>query len=446
MTRTARVEAGNPTWPTDAEYREPPNNIEAEQALLGAILVNNGAAAKVSGFLEPEHFFEPVHGRIYRDMLALIQRGLNADAISLKTYFERDDALADVDGASYLKRLDYSTVTVVNAADYGEIIHDHYLRRELIRTGENAVRAAYDARANESAVTMIEELQRDLDTIGGGGGTQRKGFRSWLEVIAEALAATEKAYKGGGVVGVATGLIDLDAKLGGGLENGALVVVGGVTAMGKTLLGGHVAVHAARTTGAVAWFSLEMSAAQTGQRAIAAATSTALTAIRSGNLSELQASEVFGNDSICDLPIHFDDSRGITVHQIRSRALQLHRRVGGVALVVVDHLQLVAPDGRYRGSRVAEVSQITMILKALAGELDCPLLMLSQLSRKVEERPGKRPLLSDLRESGSIEQDADVVMLPSYPPLTQTSVHHPATRCAGPAWRSRANLRSRARQ
>lgn len=406
-------------------YRTPPHNLDAEQALLGAILINNEAANQVAAFLEPAHFSMPVHGRIYEAVLKMIDRGQIASPVTLKHYFENDEGLADVGGAQYLARLAGSAVTVINAEHYGRIIHDLALRRGLITVGEETVNAAYDAPLEETAASQIESAEQKLFQLAEVGRTDT-GFREFHASLSGAVEMIEAAYKRDGhLVGVTSGFVDLDRLL-GGLHPSDLVILAGRPGMGKTALATNIAFNAARAykeerdddgnvtvvDGArVGFFSLEMSAEQLATRILAEQTAIQSEKLRRGEMKgEDFAKVVRASQEIERLPFFIDDTPELSVAGLRARARRLKRR-HGLSLIIVDYLQLMRPSASIRlNNRVQEVSEITQGLKALAKELRVPVLALSQLSRAVEQRDDKRPQLADLRESGSIEQDADVVM------------------------------------
>ena len=419
------VAVGADADPATPPYREPPHNLEAEQGLLGAILLSNEAALAVSGFLEAGHFFEPVHGRIYEAATGLIERGMRATPVTLKTYFERDDALADVGGANYLARLASAAVSLRNAEDYGRVVHDCHLRRELIAVGEDMVHTAHDPSVDEPAMRQIEGAEQSLFQL-AEHGKHEGGFQGFQQTVGDTLAGIEAAYKSDSrLTGVGTGLADLDNML-GGLHRSDLIVLAGRPSMGKTALATNIAYHAARqfrtepapdgrprtVDGArVGFFSLEMSAEQLCGRILAEATGIPSDKLRRGSLTDDDFARVVqATQEMHRLPIHIDDTPAISIAALRTRARRLKRQEG-LGLIVVDYLQLVRPSGRSSPEhRVQEISEVTQSLKALAKDLDAPVLALSQLSRAVEQRDDKRPLLSDLRESGSIEQDADVVL------------------------------------
>lgn len=417
---------GDPLQETEgAGYREQPHNMEAEQALLGAILVNNEAAMRVSGFIEPEHFFEPVHGRIYEAAMALVERGQNATPVTLKTYFERDEALTDVGGSSYLARLAGSAVSVINAEDYGRAIYDCFLRRSLITIGEDVVNIAYESKVDEPAVEQIESAEHSLFQL-AESGKHEGGFKAFNQTMLETISSIETAYKSDTrLTGVGTGLDDLDRLL-GGLHKSDLIILAGRPSMGKTALATNIAFHAARSFrekedesgkkhvvegSSVGFFSLEMSAEQLATRMLSEASGLSSEKLRRGQLSNEDFVKVVqSSNEMNKIPFHIDDTPALSMPALRTRARRL-KRTHGLGLIVIDYLQLVRPAGRSSPDhRVQEISDITQSLKALAKELNVPVLALSQLSRAVEQREDKRPLLSDLRESGSIEQDADVVM------------------------------------
>ncbi len=405
-------------------YRSPPSNIDAEQALLGAILVSNEAASRVS-FLTPEHFFEPVHGRIFAAVTGLIDRGQIANPVTLKTFFENDEVLNEVGGAQYLARLAGAAVNIINTEDYGRLVYDLSIRRELIQVGEEMVNTAYDAPVELPATEQIEQAESHLFGL-AEMGQHEGGFRAFSVAVTEAVSTIEAAHKRDGkLVGVTTGLKDMDGML-GGLHRTDLVVLAGRPSMGKTALATTIAFNAARAyrvepddqgnevavDGAVVgFFSLEMSADQIATRILAERTGIPSEDLRRGKVRTDQFPDVVkASQEIESLPLYIDDTPALTVSALRTRARRLKRQ-RGLGLVVVDYLQLLRPSGRIRhDNRVNEVTEITQALKALAKELNVPVLALSQLSRQVEHREDKRPHLADLRESGSIEQDADVVM------------------------------------
>ena len=404
--------------------RSLPHNLEMEQALLGAILVNNDAASRVSDFLAPEHFFEPLHGRIYEACSTLIERGQIASPVTVKTFFERDEALKAVGGAQYLARLTVAAVTVLHAADYGRALYDLALRRELIALGEEMSVKAAAPKADESATDQIEAAEASLFRLAEAGQNEG-GFRSFQSSITAAVQNIEAAYKRDSrLTGVGTGLDSLDERL-GGLHRSDLLILAGRPSMGKTALATNIAFNAARrwkedkddgkaqreSDGAgVAFFSLEMSAEQLATRMLAEAAEVPSEKLRRGSLNEHEFRKLArAAQRIAEIDFFIDDTPALSIAALRTRARRLKRQ-HGIGLVVVDYLQLVRPSATRSDNRVQEVSEITQGLKALAKDLDVPVLALSQLSRTVEQREDKRPQLSDLRESGSIEQDADVVM------------------------------------
>ena len=408
-----------------AAERTPPVNFEAEQQLLGALLANNKAYERVSEFLLPQHFADDRHARIFEAIGQLASRGMVANPVTLKTRFEQDQGLAEIGGAQYLARLASSVVAVVNALDYAKIVHDLYLRRQLIALGSDVVNDAYAVDEDVSAVEHMEAAEQKLFDL-ARTGSYEGGFKEFRVALAEAIDMAEQAYKRDSqVTGVTTGLDDLDKKL-GGFHPSDLVILAGRPSMGKTALATKMAFSAARAykervledgtrevaEGAkVAFFSLEMSAEQLATRLLAEVTEIPSDKIRRG--------EVRGEDfprfveaatALDRLPLYIDDTPALSISALRTRSRRLHR-TQGLGMIVIDYLQLLTLPANVRPeSRVQEISAITRGLKALAKELQVPVLALSQLSRAVEQREDKRPQLSDLRESGTIEQDADVVM------------------------------------
>ena len=402
--------------------REPPVNYEAEQALLGAILANNRALEKVAEFLRPEHFAEAVHGRIFEACSTLVERNQLANAISLKNLFEQDDALAEVGGSSYLERLQDSYVSIINAGDYGRTIHDLHLRRQLIAFGEDVVNDAFDHDLDLPAKDQIEASEQRLYNLAESGEIEG-GFRPFRSALTAVIEMAEAARKRDGhIAGVPTGFVDLDRLL-GGLQKSDLLIVAGRPSMGKTALGTNMGFNAAKArvrglaeddpeAGAVVgFFSLEMSAEQLATRILSEQSGVPSERVRRGELSDDDFDRILqASSELATLPFFIDDTPALTVGQLRTRARRLKRQ-HGLSLIIVDYLQLMHPSAGVKvDNRVQEISEITRSLKAIAKELDLPVLALSQLSRAVEQREDKRPQLSDLRESGSIEQDSDVVM------------------------------------
>lgn len=406
-------------------FRSLPHNDEAEQALLGALLINNEKSHIVSGFLLPEHFYQPIHGRIFEAILKLVERGQMANPVTLKHYFENDDALSDIGGAQYLARLAGSTVTIINAEDYARTVHDLALRRSLISIGEEVVNEAFDYKIEVPASEQIEEAEQRLFTLAEAGQAEG-GFRPLSESLTGAITQMEGAYKGeAGMTGISSGLIDLDNKL-GGLHPSDLLILAGRPGMGKSALATNIGFHAALNyrveTGddgvekcvdgaVVGFFSLEMSAEQLASRLLAEATGISSHKLRRGEISKDDFHKVVeASRRLAQAPFFIDDTPALSVSALRTRARRL-LRTNKLSLIVVDYLQLLRTSGRNKNeNRVQEIGEITMGLKALAKELNVPVLALSQLSRAVEQREDKKPQLSDLRESGSIEQDSDVVM------------------------------------
>ena len=423
--RTSNIASLKPRDDDALSLRSPPHNFEAEIQLLGAILANNRAFEKVADFLRPEHFADARHARIFEASGKLIGRGQVASAVTLKNYFEQDSTLAEIGGPQYLGKLAAAAVTVINAGEHGRIVHDLYLRRQLIGLGEDVVNRAYAHDLETGAKEQIETAEQHLFTL-ATTGEQEGQLRPLRLAVNTAIDMAEAAFKREShVTGVTTGLEALDKKL-GGLHRSDLVVLAGRPSMGKTALATKIAFNAARAyreqvledgtvevaEGAkVAFFSLEMSAEQLATRLLAEMTEVPSDKIRRGDVrGEDFPRFVAASQELAGLPLFIDDTPALSVSGLRTRARRL-QRTQGLGLIVVDYLQLLSsPPGTRPENRVQEISAITRGLKALAKELNIPVLALSQLSRAVEQREDKRPQLSDLRESGTIEQDADVVM------------------------------------
>jgi replicative DNA helicase len=404
--------------------RLPPSNVQAEQALLGALLANNRAYERVSEFLVPEHFADPIHGRIYQAIARRVEAGQLADAVTLKAEFEHSGVLEEVGGTAYLAQLLTAMVGIINAGEYGRAIHDAWLRRQLIDIGETVVNNAFGADAELDGGQQIEAAEQSLFQLSTDGGVAG-GFMSFEHALTEAIRGAERAFKRTGhVSGLTTGLRDLDAKM-GGLHVSDLVVLAGRPGMGKSALATKIAFGAAKALLAearatdpnalprrcVGVFSLEMSAEQLATRLLSEESLVSSDRIRRGDISQRDFDKfVQVSREIAALPIEIDDTPAITLSALRTRARRL-KRTKGLSLIVIDYLQLMRPAAGTRPeSRVLEIGQLTQGLKAIAKELAVPVLALSQLSRAVESREDKRPQLADLRESGTIEQDADVVM------------------------------------
>jgi replicative DNA helicase len=410
----------------EPEYRTPPHNIEAEQALLGAILVNNEAFYRVSDFLEPKHFFEPIHQRIFELTSEFVRAGKVANPVTLKTFLPPDLNIAGLSLNFYLARLAAEATTIINAQDYGWTVKNLSMFRSLITAGEHVVNSAYDARVDATPTSLIEEIEKTLYEI-AETGRYESGFQRFAQALTTAVDMAANAYqREGGLSGLATGLTDLDTRM-GGLQPSDLVILAGRPGMGKTSLATNIAYNVAKAFsqgevradgrretingGVVGFFSLEMSAEQLATRIIAEQTGIPSNKIRRGAIDDSDFEKIKDvSIELANLPFYVDETGGLTVGQLAARARRLKRQVG-LDLVVVDYLQLLQGSShRASEGRVHEITEITTRLKALAKELNIPVLALSQLSRQVEGREDKRPQLSDLRESGSIEQDADVVM------------------------------------
>ena len=409
-----------------------PENQDAEQALLGAILFDNQQLEEVALFLRPEHFALEIHGRIYESIIKRIDLGQSATPVTLRPYFETDEALAEVGGAGYLTDLAASAVALIDVADYGHQIKDLALKRELFRVGHRMSTDIMRQEIEVSGLDILENYEMELFRLAETGESTVVSF---LEAAETAVNAVERARQSGSQLsGITTGLIDLNNKL-GGLHSTDLIVLAGRPSMGKTSLAVNIAERAAwrwqlavedgrdptEDGGApVAFFSLEMSADQLAKRILSEKAGVDSERLRTGAVSKDEASRLYGAaQEIKSLPLYIDDTASLTISELRTRARRLARQKR-IGLVVVDYLQLLSGSRRRQNeNRTAEVSEITRGLKQLAKELGIPVVALSQLSREVEKRENKRPQLSDLRESGSIEQDADVVLF-----LFREEVYH----------------------
>ncbi|MEM8980333.1 MAG: replicative DNA helicase [Pseudomonadota bacterium] len=400
-----------------------PHSIEAEQQLLGAILTNNDIFDRVSSIISADHFYDPVHARIFETAQARISKNTLASPVTLKAFLEQDAGLQELGGATYLVKLAGTAAASFAARDYAQMIYDMAVRRELITLGQDiSARAAQvdmDSEPKEQIVEAEQRLYKMAEV-----GQADTGFQSFLKAVTDAVNVANAAYqREGGMAGVSTGLVDLDKKL-GGLHRSDLLILAGRPSMGKTSLATNVAFNIAKAYkkgktdtgedgaidgGVVGFFSLEMSAEQLAARILSEASEVPSEQIRRGDMTEGEFRRfVEAAKTLEACPLYIDDTPALPISQVAARARRL-KRTHGLDALFVDYLQLLRP-ATAKDSRVNEVSEITQGLKAIAKELDIPVVALSQLSRQVENRDDKRPQLSDLRESGSIEQDADVVM------------------------------------
>jgi replicative DNA helicase len=412
--------------PAEPMFRAPPHNIEAEQALLGAILVNNEAFYRVSDFLEPKHFLETIHQRIFELAGGLIRAGKLATPVTLKTFLPTELDIAGLTVNQYLARLAAEATTIINAEDYGRTVYDLSIRRDLITIGEEMVNLAFDAPVDATPQSHIEDAERKLFEL-AETGRYESGFQRFAQALTTAVDMAAHAYqRDGGLSGMATGLTDLDFKM-GGLQKSDLVILAGRPGMGKTALATNIAYNVAKAFaqgdvrpdgsretvngGVVGFFSLEMSAEQLATRIISEQTGIPSNKIRRGAIGETDFERIKDvSIELQSLPFYVDETGGLSIGQLAARARRLKRQ-RGLDLLVIDYVQLLQGSTRRSSeNRVQEITEITTRLKALAKELNVPVVALSQLSRQVESREDKHPQLSDLRESGSIEQDADVVL------------------------------------
>ncbi|WP_289085169.1 replicative DNA helicase [uncultured Sulfitobacter sp.] len=400
-----------------------PHSIEAEQQLLGAILTNNDIYDRVASVIGPKHFYDPVHARIFEIAAARIAKNNLASPVTLKAFMEDDEGLKELGGPAYLVRLAGAAISAFAVRDYAQMIYDLAVRRDLIQLGRDiAAKAAQVDVASEPREQIVEAEQK-LYKLAEQGQTE-SGFQSFLKAVTDAVNVANAAYqRDGGLSGVSTGLIDMDKKL-GGLHPSDLLILAGRPSMGKTSLATNIAFNVAKAYrrgtlhdgtegavdgGVVGFYSLEMSAEQLAARILSEAAEIPSHQIRSGDMTETEFRRfVDAAKALEACPLYIDDTPALPISQLAARARRL-KRTHGLDVLIIDYLQLVRGTGKGE-NRVNEISEITMGLKAIAKELNIPVIALSQLSRQVENREDKRPQLSDLRESGSIEQDADVVM------------------------------------
>ena len=393
-----------------------PSNLEAEQALLGSILVNNDIIDEVSTLINSNIFYDPAHIKIYEVIENLNNKGMIANPITLKNYFEKDNMLNEVGGTEYLVKITRFSGSVKQAIDYAKIIHEMYLRRELVLVSDKLSADTLNASSEEkNAEKIIEDTEKSLYDL-AEKGTFSQSYLKFNKALDETIKmATLAMQNDQGIVGVPTGLTDLDEKL-GGLHKSDLIILAGRPSMGKTALATNIAFNASQyilsrqEKSSVAFFSLEMSSEQLSTRILSEQARIKSDDIRRGKVTEEEINRYIETSrNIYNLPLFIDETPAISIAALSNRARRI-KRLHGLGLIVVDYIQLMRSSSNKNEGRVQEISEITQGLKALAKELSIPVLALSQLSRAVEQRDDKQPQLADLRESGSIEQDADVVM------------------------------------
>ena len=394
---------------------ELPSNIEAEQSVIGSILVSNDILDDVSPIINYTKFYDPIHQKIFLAIENLISKGMLANPITLKNYFENDKNLIELEGHEYLVKITKFSTSLRQAIEYAKIIYDMHVRRELIKISEATIDNASNKNIDLPGEKIIEDSEKLLFDLAERGSFS-KSFIKFDAALNQTIEMASRAFKSTeGIVGVPTGLTDLDDRL-GGLHNQDLVIIGGRPSMGKTALATNIAFHAAKNIqdkglkSSVAFFSLEMSCEQLSTRILSEQSRIKSNDIRRGKISEEQFDKfIETSKNISELPLYIDETPAISIAAISNRARRI-KRLFGCELVVVDYIQLMRATNIRNEGRVQEISEITQGLKAIAKELNVPVLAVSQLSRAVEQRDDKKPQLSDLRESGSIEQDADVVM------------------------------------
>ncbi|MCM8556330.1 replicative DNA helicase [Sphingomicrobium sediminis] len=426
------------------EQKKLPANVEAEAALIGALMIDNRLVEDVQLKLRAEHFFEPLHGRIYDAILRMTDKNMVANPVTLKPMFEGDEAMKEVGGPAYLAKLTGSGASVIGARDFATQIYDLALLRALVGVGREMVEGALDTSDDVAPLDQVEQAETALYRVAEEGGAEGRA-KSFGDASKAAILQAEKALQSGGhVSGLTTGIEGINAKV-GGLHNSDLIILAGRPGMGKSSLAMNIAFATAqrgaqderdgipkekRVGAPTAFFSLEMSADQLATRVLAEQSGVSAENLRMGKISKAEFKDLArASAELSNLPLYIDDTPALTIAALRTRARRLKRQKD-IGMVIVDYLQLLSGSGRSSESnRVQEISEISRGLKQLAKELDVPVIALSQLSRAVEQREDKRPLLSDLRESGSIEQDADMVWFvyrpDYYVAMRQPSEDHP---------------------
>ena len=395
------------------KFKELPNNIEAEQSVIGSILVTNEIFDEISLIISSTNFYDPMHQKIFSAIETLIYKGLLANPITLKNYFK--DEKDELDIPEYLIKITKFSTSIRQAKEYSKIIYDMFVRRELIKISEQTIDTAKLNDLNTSGQNIIENSEKLLFDL-AEKGSFNSSIIKFDDALKQTIEMASAAYKNEeGIVGVPTGLRDLDDRL-GGLHQSDLIIIAGRPGMGKTALATNIAFNAAQKLqdkgkkSSIAFFSLEMSSEQLSTRILAEQSRIKSNDIRRGRISDEQFDKFLETSkNISELPLFIDETPAINIAAMSNRARRI-KRIHGLDLIVVDYIQLMRGTLNYKDGRVQEVSEITQGLKAIAKELSVPVIALSQLSRQVEQRDNKKPQLSDLRESGSIEQDADVVM------------------------------------
>ncbi|MCT2401670.1 replicative DNA helicase [Novosphingobium mangrovi (ex Huang et al. 2023)] len=410
--------------PAETEARALPSNVEAEAAFLGAVLIDNRVIEELQTQLGPQHFFEPVHARIYERILGLLDRKAVVTPVTLRPYFEADEQLKALGGVSYLARLTADGQGLLAPRELADQIYDLALLRELISVGRGLVEGAMDTSESVEPMEQVEQAEAALYKVAEGAASANEA-KTFSAATRTAIFNIEKAFNSGGhISGKTTGLTSVNDKI-GGLHDSDLIILAGRPGMGKTSLVTNIAfntaqryvddtvrdgIEHAKSVGApTAFFSLEMSADQLATRILAEQSGISSEALRMGKISREDFQQLsFASQRLAELPLYIDDTPGLSIAALRTRARRLKRRYN-IGLIIIDYLQLLSGSGRASDNRVNEISEISRGLKTLAKELEVPVIALSQLSRAVEQREDKKPMLSDLRESGSIEQDADMV-------------------------------------
>jgi len=393
-----------------------PCNIEAEQAVIASILVSNDIYDEITSILDSQKFFDPIHVKLYETIETLISKGLLANPITLKNHFENNEGLKELGGQEYLIKITKFSTSVKQAIDYANIVQEMHVRRELIKISQSVLdEVSTNSDVGTSGETIIQNTEKSLFDLAERGHFNQS-FMKFDSALKQTIDMAKSAYQSEeGLVGVPTGLTDLDSRL-GGLHKQDLVIIAGRPSMGKTALATNIAFHAAKniekkgSKSTIAFFSLEMSSEQLSTRILSEQSRIRSNDIRRGKVSEKEFEQfIETSKNISELPLYIDETPAITIAAISNRSRRI-KRLYGLELIVVDYIQLMKSSGKKEYNRVQEISEITQGLKALAKELNVPVLALSQLSRAVEHRDDKKPQLADLRESGSIEQDADIVM------------------------------------
>lgn len=419
-----RNEQNGPIDPVLAQLRVPPHSIEAEQSVLGGLLLDNAAFDKIADLISEGDFYRDEHKRIFRQIRSLLERGKPVDVVTVAERLDATGESEDTGGLAYLGELAANTPSAANIRRYAEIVRERAILRQLVTAGDEIAGSALNPLGRD-AKALLDEAEARVFAIAEGGFRSQTGFQHINPLLTQVVERIQELHdrdNPSDITGVPTGYHDLDSKT-SGLQAGDLLIVAGRPSMGKTSFALNIAEHVAIDVGLpVAVFSMEMGGAQLAMRMLSSVGRLDSNRVRTGRLNDDEWSRLsFALGKMHEAPIYIDETAALNPIDLRARARRLHRQCGKLGLIVIDYLQLMSSSGQGE-NRATEISEISRSLKSLAKELSVPVIALSQLNRSLEQRPNKRPVMSDLRESGAIEQDADVIMF-----IYRDEVYNPDT-------------------